>query len=110
MGRSKGSHEEEGLMTASEVAAYLLTTCKSLKYFEAYMFGSTLHGVGQDIDILVVGPSGQVLAQLKEEMRLADEKLPLHILYMLPSEESHTQFVASEKCVPLAQLASPTTA
>lgn len=94
-------------MTACEVAAHLMASCKLLKYFEAYMFGSTLHGIGQDIDILVVGPDGEILLKLKEEMRFAGENLPLHILYMLPTEERFTNFIAAEKCVPLAQLASP---
>jgi hypothetical protein len=73
------------------------------------MFGSTLSGIGQDIDILVVGPGGEALCQHKEELQLAGENLPLHILYMQPSEVRHTEFVAREKCVPLAQLALPTT-
>jgi len=94
-------------MTAREIAVYLLGTCDSLKYFDAYMFGSTLHGVGQDIDILIVGPSGDLLAQLKKEIQRAGERLPLHILYMQQSEELHTQFVAREKCIPLSELASP---
>lgn len=94
------------LMTASEISAHLLGTCPSLKHFEAYMFGSTLHGVGQDIDILVVGPSGYPLAELKKEIQRAEENLPLHVLYMQPSEDRHTQFVVKEKCVLLSQLAS----
>lgn len=93
-------------MTASEVAAHLMGTCSSLVHFDAYMFGSTLYGVGQDIDILIVGPGGDLLAQLKKEIRSAGESLPLHTLYMLPSEERYTNFVVKEKCVPLAQLAS----
>jgi len=94
-------------MTASEIAVHLLGTCASLEHFDAYMFGSTLHGFGQDIDILIVGAGGDLLAQLKKEMQCAGESLPLHILYMQPLEERHTQFVAREKCIPLAHLASP---
>jgi hypothetical protein len=93
-------------MTASEVAVHLLGTCISLEHFDAYMFGSALHGVGQDIDILIVGPAGDPLAQLKKELRCAGKSLPLHILFMLPTEERHTQFVAREKCIPLAKLAA----
>jgi len=92
-------------MTASEVAAYLLGSCKSLAGFESYMFGSALSGIGQDIDILVVGPGGEPLAKLKCELGFVGESLPLHLLYMLPSEASHTRFVAREKCVSLALLA-----
>lgn len=106
MGRAEGS-PEQGLMTASEIAVHLLGICASLEHFDAYMFGSTLRGVGEDIDILIVGPGGDLLAQLKKEMQCAGESLPLHILYMQPSEERHTQFVAREKCISLAQLASP---
>ncbi|RJX66077.1 hypothetical protein D6858_14035 [Tsuneonella suprasediminis] len=95
-------------MTASEIAVHLLGTCTSLEYFDAYMFGSTLNGFGQDIDILIVGPGGDLLAQLKKEMQCAGQNLPLHILYMQPSEECHSQFVVREKCIPLAQLASST--
>jgi hypothetical protein len=76
--------------------------------FDSYMFGSTLSGIGHDIDILVVGPGGEALCQLKEEMRVAGENLPLHVLYMQPSEERLTGFVAGEKCIPLAKLALQT--
>lgn len=91
-------------MTASEIAAHLLGCCRSLEQFDAYMFGSTLGGIGQDVDILVVGPDGDALSQLKWELRSAGEFLPLHILYMKPSEERYSEFVAREKCIPLAEL------
>lgn len=97
-------------MTASEIADHLLGCCKSLDRFDAYMFGSTLSGVGQDIDILIVGPGGDALSELKKEMRRAGVRLPLHVLYMQPSEAHRTEFVAREKCVPLALLASPANA
>lgn len=96
-------------MTAREIAAHLLGSCKSLAHFDSYMFGSTLFGIGEDIDILVVGPGGEVLCRLKEEIRLAGEKLPLHVLYMQPSEALHTDFVIKEKCIPLMQLVFPRT-
>ncbi|WP_260114783.1 hypothetical protein [Phaeobacter inhibens] len=105
MGRIEGS-PEQGLMKASEVADHLMDICSSLENFNAYMFGSALHGVGEDIDILIVGPAGDLLAQLKTELRLAGEQLPLHILCMQPSEEKRTQFVARENCIPLEQLAA----
>lgn len=105
MGRIERS-PEQGLISASEVAALLLERCVSLKHFNAYMFGSTLHGVGEDIDILVVGPEGNFLSQIKKELHCAGESLPLHILYMLPSEERRTQFVARENCVSLTELAA----
>jgi len=38
-------------------------------------------------------------------MKLAGVDLPLHILYMQPSEVRHTNFVVKEKCVPLVKLA-----
>lgn len=105
MGRTETSLEQ-GLISASEVAAHLLERCVSLEHFNAYMFGSTLHGVGEDIDILVVGPEGDLLSQLKKELHSAGECLPLDILYMLPSEERRTQFVARENCVSLSELAA----
>jgi predicted nucleotidyltransferase len=105
MGRIEGT-SEIGLMTASEIAIHLLGTCKSLGQFDAFMFGSTLRGVGEDIDILVVGPEGEVLSQLKREFEAAGEFLPLHILYMLPSEERHAEFLTRQMCVPLTILAS----
>jgi hypothetical protein len=92
-------------MTAREIAAHLLEHCASLAYFDAYMFGSTLHGIGEDIDILVVGPASEALSRLKAEMQLAGEKLPLHIICMEPSEAARTEFVSKERCVPLARLA-----
>lgn len=92
-------------MTAREVAIHLLKYCHSLEHFDAYMFGSALKGVGEDIDILVVGPAGDHLAQLKKELHIAGESLPLHILFMQPSEEFSTRFMVKEKCIPLTQLA-----
>ena len=103
MGRPEDA-PENGLMTAAEVAAHLLNSCSSLKQFSAYMFGSALHGIGEDIDILVVGPGNEALLQLKRELQAASEFLPLHILYLLPSEEQRTDFIAREKCVPLEQV------
>lgn len=93
------------MISASEIAVLLLTSCPSLEHFEAYMFGSAVAGVGADIDILIVGPGGSLLSQVKSELRSASEALPLHLLCMLPSEALRTQFVAREKCVPLYQLA-----
>lgn len=105
MGRTEGA-SENGLMTASEIAAHLLGNCGSLEQFEVYMFGSTLRGIGEDIDILVVGPAANALSKLKRELRAASEFLPLHILYMLPSEERRTEFVVRERCVQLKKLAA----
>jgi hypothetical protein len=105
MERTEGA-SVEGLMAASEIASHLLNLCGSLEHFKAYMFGSTLQGIGEDVDILIVGPSGDLLAKLKKEMRIAGKELPLHILIMHPSEERRTNFVKRENCVPLAHLAS----
>lgn len=105
MGPAEGI-SEYGLMTPGEIAAHLLSCCRSLAQFDAYMFGSTLRGIGEDVDILVVGPSGDPLSQLKWELRTAGEFLPLHILYMQPSEERHTEFVTRQKCVALTTLAA----
>lgn len=107
MGRTEGTFEN-GLMTASEIASHLLDNCGSLEQFEVYMFGSTLRGIGEDIDILVVGPAGDALSKLKQEMRAASEFLPLHILYMQPSEERRTEFVERQHCVHLKKLATRT--
>lgn len=92
-------------MTAPEIAALLLDSCGSPQQFESYMFGSILLRIGEDIDILIVGPGGDALSQLKGEIHVAGANLPLHILYLLPSEADRTEFVKREKCVPLAQLA-----
>ncbi|WP_421225346.1 nucleotidyltransferase domain-containing protein [Aeromonas enteropelogenes] len=91
-------------MTATEVANYLIRTCKTLKEFDAFMFGSSLYHIGSDYDILIVGPSGESLYRLKEELKIAGQELPLDLLYMLPEEETETQFVANEGCIPLWQL------
>lgn len=104
MGRAEGTFEN-GLMTASEIASHLLRNCGSLEQFQVYMFGSTLHGIGADIDILVVGPSGDALCKLKRELKAASEFLPLHILYMQPSEERRTEFVSRERCIEIKKLA-----
>ncbi|WP_432331018.1 hypothetical protein RMS29_005835 [Agrobacterium rosae] len=70
------------------------------------MFGSSLRGVGQDIDILIVGPTGEALAKLKKEVSQAGHELPLHVMYMLPSEADETGFVTNERCISLLELAS----
>ena len=104
MGRTKDAATEQ-LMTAQEVATYLLKSCESLGEFESFMFGSSLFGVGNDFDILIVGPSGELLSQLKTELRLAGKELPLDVLYMLPEEEEETEFVTSEGCITLTLMA-----
>jgi hypothetical protein len=104
MGRFE-TDPEEGLITAAEVAGFLLEACPSLRNFKAFMFGSSLHGVGSDYDVLVVGPSGAPLVRLKSELRAAGAELPLDILYMMPAEAEDTAFVAREGCIPLSQLA-----
>lgn len=69
------------------------------------MFGSSLFGVGSDFDILIVGPCGESLSRLKEELGVAAKELPLDILYMLPTEAEATEFVTKEGCITLARLA-----
>ncbi|HGW5847179.1 TPA: hypothetical protein ACNIPC_004705 [Klebsiella pneumoniae] len=92
------------LMSVNDVARHLLNTCKSLKFFECFMFGSSLFGVGTDYDILVIGPAGEALIQLKAELKIAGAELPLDILYMLPKEAEETDFVVKQKCVSLSHL------
>lgn len=104
VGRLEGLYIE-GLMGASAIAAFILASCPALRAFEPYMFGSTLRGGGADIDILIIGPSGEPLARLKKEMETAGEELALHVLYMLPSEAAETGFVGNEGCVALLELA-----
>jgi hypothetical protein len=105
MGRIEGTSAEP-LMSASDVSRYLLKSCESLREFESFMFGSSLLGVGSDYDILIVGPSGELLSRLKAELRFAGKELPLDIIYMLPEEEEETSFVKRERCITLAQLAN----
>ncbi|MDI5929053.1 hypothetical protein QBK93_30895 [Rhizobium leguminosarum] len=93
------------MKTANEVARHLLATCASLSKFQSFMFGSSLVRVGNDFDILIVGPSGEPLSRLKSEIALAGKELPLDVLYMLPSEAEETSFVLNEGCVPLFELA-----
>jgi hypothetical protein len=92
-------------MTACEIARYLLKSCKSIGEFDSFIFGSTLFGVGSDVDILIIGPSGESLSRLKAELRLAGKELPLDVLCMLPAEADETGFVTNEGCISLAQLA-----
>ncbi|WP_240479168.1 hypothetical protein [Pectobacterium brasiliense] len=94
------------IMTASEVARYLLNNCKSLVLYESFMFGSSLLGIGCDYDILIIGPSGDALHKLKDELKIAGAELPLDILYMLPIEAEETLFVKKQKCVSLSLLAT----
>lgn len=92
-------------MRSNMIAAHLISSCVSLKDFDSYMFGSTLGGIGQDIDILIVGPSGEALSNLKKEILAAGSELPLDVLYMLPSEATETNFVIQKGCIELAMLA-----
>lgn len=92
-------------MKSSAVAKHLLKCCASLCHFRSFMFGSSLRGVGVDLDILIVGPAGELLARLKYEMALAGRELPLDVLYMLPDEEAETKFIERAGCIPLSQLA-----
>lgn len=91
-------------MKAPEVAKHILKSCPALSEFHAYMFGSSLIGVGSDFDILIIGPSGRALKQLKLEIRAAGSMLPLDVLYMLPEEAEETNFVTRKKCVSLNRL------
>ena len=91
-------------MSVNDVARHLLKTCNSLKFFECFMFGSSLLGVGTDFDILVIGPAGEALIQLKAELKIAGAELPLDILYMLPKEAEETDFIVKQKCVSLSHL------
>lgn len=95
----------ESLMTASQVAEFLLESCKSLSGFESYMFGSSLTGLGVDFDILIVGQSGDRLTLLNSELKIAGKELPLDVLYMLQAEAKETGFVNRVGCVALSQLA-----
>jgi hypothetical protein len=104
MGRVE-TYDYSPIMSASDVARYLLDTCQTLSFFESFMFGSSLLGVGSDYDILIVGPSGELLLQVKAELKLAGAELPLDILCMLPIEASETCFVANQKCISLQKLA-----
>lgn len=91
-------------MKAPEVAIHILMTCPTLSEFHAYMFGSSLTGVGSDFDILIIGPSGSTLSQLKLEIRAAGSMLPLDVLYMLPEEAEETNFVERKKCISFEKL------
>lgn len=92
-------------MSACEVAKYLFDSCISLKEFDSYMFGSSILGVGNDFDILVIGTSTASIEKLKSEMEIAGKELPLDVLYMLPTEALETEFIEREGCVSLAHLA-----
>lgn len=105
MGRFQGLHEEP-LMSAAEVASYLIETCVSLAAFKAYMFGSYVNSLGTDVDILVVGEASAKMTALKQEIVKAGERLPLHVLYMNPREVQETDFLDQQKCVPLIQIAA----
>jgi hypothetical protein len=94
------------MMSAREVAIHLLGECRSLREYEAFMFGSSLFSIGSDFDILIIGPSGFPLARLKAELRDAGKELPLDVLYMLPEEARITDFVEREGCISLPRLAA----
>ena len=92
------------LMNASQIATYLLNSCNSLKNFDAFMFGSTLYGLGNDIDILIVGSDRTQLFTLKKELKEAANELPLDVLFMLPSEALETDFINKYGCISLYEL------
>jgi hypothetical protein len=91
-------------MKAPEVAKHILMTCPTLSEYQAYMFGSSLIGVGSDFDILIIGPAGSALSQLKVEIRAAGSMLPLDVLYMLPEEAEETNFVERKNCISFDKL------
>jgi predicted nucleotidyltransferase len=91
-------------MAANEIAKFLLASCKNLRFFESYMFGSALNGIGYDIDILIVGDRGERLFNLKKEIEFAGENLPLDVLYMDYSEAIETNFINNEGCMMLSVL------
>jgi hypothetical protein len=91
-------------MKAPEVARHILMTCPTLSEFHVYMFGSSLIGVGSDFDILIVGPTGSALSQLKLEIRVAGNMLPLDVLYMLPDEAEESKFVERKNCISFDEL------
>lgn len=97
---------EEPIMSAAEVASYLIETCASLSEFKSYMFGSYVKSFGVDIDILVVGEANAKMVALKQEIIKAGERLPLHVFYMNPREIQETNFLEQQKCVPLIQIAA----
>ena len=84
-------------MTTQKVARRLLESCPALKNFQSYMFGSSLYRVGTDFDILIVGPSGEPLLRLKEDLKLAGSEMPLDLLFMLPSEAVENNFIVRER-------------
>ncbi|EGD17608.1 nucleotidyltransferase family protein [Xanthomonas hortorum] len=88
------------------MASFILRTCASLRHFEPYMFGSSLSGIGSDFDILIIGPNHAPLSELKAEMRMAAQALPLDVLYMLPEEQHETSFINLQGCVSLHVIAS----
>ena len=91
-------------MKAPEVAKYILESCPTLSQFRVYMFGSSLVKVGCDFDILIVGPSGEILSNLKSEIKAAGRSLPLDVLYMLPEEAEETSFVLRKNCISFESL------
>lgn len=92
-------------MSAREVAKHLIESCSSLKEFDSYMFGSSIRGVGNDFDILIIASSITSIKILKTEIAIAGKELPLDVLYMLPAEALETEFIKRQGCVSLAQLA-----
>lgn len=104
VGRVEGL-SSSNVMDVREVAKHLLSTCPSLSRYSSFIFGSSLKGSFCDFDVLTIGPAGESLRDLKAELLVAGMEVPLHILHMLPSEAQETDFVASERCVPLSDLA-----
>lgn len=65
------------------------------------MFGSSLRGLGEDYDILIIGSDRKRLFELKKEISVLKKQLPLDVLYMTPHEAKETDFVQLQGCVTL---------
>jgi hypothetical protein len=104
VGRIQRIHEKP-LTIAKKIAFHIIEGCPSLNNTETYMFGSTLNGIGHDVDILVIYHDIKALIRIKEEIAKVSESLPLHVLYLDQKEAIETDFVVQQRCVPLSKLA-----
>jgi hypothetical protein len=69
----------------------------------AYVFGSTLGKCASpnDVDILVIYKKEYQPRLVRGVLEGIDDRVPLHLTFMLPEEEQETGFISTQHCVPL---------
>lgn len=58
-----------------------------------------MYEAGVDFDILIVCDDLKVIASIKKDLKIAFHNIPLHAVFLDPSEEIETNFVKANDCL-----------